>query len=108
MAFNPIAGLTYIPDIHANTLLVRRRDEVRSAARGAHDRHRAAGTRHHVPPPPPPSGPAIEGPGGRGASSRGIRSQQTMRWRMPGGGGIGGGTMTTAATWCSRSWPTAG
>jgi glucose dehydrogenase len=50
-----------------------------------------------VRPPPPAIGPApIEGPGGRGALVAWDPVAQQMRWRMPGGGGIGGGTLTTA------------
>ena len=48
-------------------------------------------------PPPPAIGPApIEGPGGRGALVAWDPVKQEMRWRRPGGGGIGGGTLTTA------------
>ena len=44
-----------------------------------------------------PIGPEpIEGPGGRGALVAWDPVAQLMRWRQPGGGGIGGGTMTTA------------
>ena len=50
-----------------------------------------------VRPPPPAIGPPpIEGPGGRGALVAWDPVAQQMRWRMPGGGGIGGGTLTTA------------
>ena len=48
------------------------------------------------PPPPAIGPPPIEGPGGRGALVAWDPVAQQMRWRMPGGGGIGGGTMTTA------------
>src|SRR6185437_12616239 len=48
-------------------------------------------------PPPPSMGPdPIEGPGNRGALVAWDPVRQQMRWRMPGGGGIGGGTVTTA------------
>ena len=44
-------------------------------------------------PPPPAIGPEpIEGPGGRGALVAWDPVAQQMRWRQPGGGGIGGGT----------------
>ena len=50
-----------------------------------------------VRPPPPAIGPPpIEGPGGRGALVAWDPVAQQMRWRMPGGGGIGGGALTTA------------
>ncbi len=50
-----------------------------------------------VRPPPPAIGPPpIEGPGGRGALVAWDPVKQEMRWRRPGGGGIGGGTLTTA------------
>ena len=48
------------------------------------------------PPPPAIGPPPIEGPGGRGALVAWDPVAQQMRWRMPGGGGIGGGTLTTA------------
>ena len=38
----------------------------------------------------------LEGPGRRGALVAWDPVAQQMRWRMPGGGGIGGGTLTTA------------
>ena len=47
-------------------------------------------------PPPPSIGPEpVEG-GNRGALVAWDPVAQQMRWRMPGGGGIGGGTLTTA------------
>ena len=38
----------------------------------------------------------IDGPAGRGALVAWDPVQQRMRWRMPGGGSIGGGTLSTA------------
>ena len=96
MAFNPIAGLTYIPTSTNNSFVVRRRTEVRPAAR-PDDRHRPARARSRKLPPPPAIGPPpIEGTGNRGALVAWDPVAQTMKWRMPGGGGIGGGAMTTA------------
>ncbi len=48
-------------------------------------------------PSPPATGPEPLGDSGpRGALVAWDPVAQTMRWRMPGGGGIGGGTLTTA------------
>ena len=48
-------------------------------------------------PPPPAIGPEPLGEqGNRGALVAWDPVTQQMRWRMPGGGGIGGGTLTTA------------
>jgi glucose dehydrogenase len=47
-------------------------------------------------PPPAIGPPPIEGPGGRGALVAWDPVAQQLRWRMPGGGGIGGGTLATA------------
>ena len=49
-----------------------------------------------LPPPPSIGPPPIEGTGNRGALVAWDPVAQTMKWRMPGGGGIGGGAMTTA------------
>ena len=49
-----------------------------------------------LPPPPAIGPPPVDGPGNRGALVAWDPVAQTMKWRMPGGGGIGGGTMTTA------------
>jgi quinohemoprotein ethanol dehydrogenase len=90
-----MTGLTYIPTSTANTFSY--------AAETVFDPQpgRMTGTVRPAPtpklPPPPAIGPApIEGPGGRGALVAWDPVAQRMRWRMPGGGGIGGGTMTTA------------
>jgi quinohemoprotein ethanol dehydrogenase len=95
MSFNPITGLTYIPTSTANSFTY--------AAETTFNPQpgRMTGTVRPAPPPvrpPPPAiGPApIEGPGGRGALVAWDPVAQQMRWRMPGGGGIGGGTLTTA------------
>ena len=48
-------------------------------------------------PPPPATGPEPLGDSGpRGALVAWDPVAQQMRWRRPGGGGIGGGTLTTA------------
>jgi quinohemoprotein ethanol dehydrogenase len=95
MSFNPMTGLTYIPTSTANTFSY--------AAETVFDPQpgRMTGTVRPAPtpklPPPPAIGPPpIAGPGGRGALVAWDPVAQRMRWRMPGGGGIGGGTMTTA------------
>src|SRR4029078_641917 len=47
--------------------------------------------------PPPPAGPERLGDSGpRGALVAWDPVAQQMRWRQPGGGGIGGGTLSTA------------
>jgi PQQ-dependent dehydrogenase (methanol/ethanol family) len=95
MSFNPIAGLTYIPTSTNNSFTY--------AAEPAFNPQpgRMTGTVRPMPsatrPPPPAIGPEpIDGPGGRGALVAWDPAAQQMRWRKPGGGGIGGGTMTTA------------
>jgi quinohemoprotein ethanol dehydrogenase len=95
MSFNPVAGLTYIPTSTNNSWTY--------AAETKFDPQpgRTTGTVRPMPtatrPPPPAIGPEpIEGPGGRGALVAWDPVAQQMRWRQPGGGGIGGGTMTTA------------
>ena len=95
MSFNPVAGLTYIPTSTNNSFTY--------AAEPKFDPQpgRTTGTVRPMPqatrPPPPAIGPEpIEGPGGRGALVAWDPVKQEMRWRQPGGGGIGGGTMTTA------------
>ena len=95
MSFNPVAGLTYIPTSTNNSWTY--------AAETRFDPQpgRTTGTVRPMPtatrPPPPAIGPEpIEGPGGRGALVAWDPVAQQMRWRQPGGGGIGGGTMTTA------------
>jgi quinohemoprotein ethanol dehydrogenase len=95
MSFNPISGLTYIPTSTNNSFTY--------AAEAAFNPQpgRMTGTVRPMPAatrePPPAIGPEpIEGPGGRGALVAWDPVAQQMRWRKPGGGGIGGGTMTTA------------
>ena len=95
MSFNPVSGLVYIPTSTNNSFSY--------AAEPRFDPQpgRMTGTVRPAPtpklPPPPAIGPEpIEGPGGRGALVAWDPVKQEMRWRRPGGGGIGGGTMTTA------------
>jgi quinohemoprotein ethanol dehydrogenase len=95
MSFNPIAGLTYIPT-STNNSFTYAAEAVFNPQPG-----RMTGTIRPMPAatrePPPAIGPEpIEGPGGRGALVAWDPVAQQMRWRRPGGGGIGGGTMTTA------------
>jgi quinohemoprotein ethanol dehydrogenase len=95
MSFNPGTGLTYIPTTSFSSST--------HAAESIFDptTGRSSGTVRGAPPPTTPPLPAIgpepiEGPGGRGALVAWDPVAQLMRWRQPGGGGIGGGTMTTA------------
>ena len=95
MAFSPMSGLVYIPTSTANSFSY--------AAETVFDPQpgRTTGTVRPAPtpkrPPPPAIGPPpIEGPGGRGALVAWDPAAQAMRWRMPGGGGIGGGALATA------------
>jgi hypothetical protein len=93
MSFNPIAGLAYIPTSTSNSFTY--------AAEPSFNPQpgRTTGTVRPMPaaarPPPPATGPEpLEGT--RGALVAWDPVAQQMRWRMPGGGGIGGGTLTTA------------
>jgi quinohemoprotein ethanol dehydrogenase len=94
MSFNPGTGLTYIPTSTANTFTYAA-EETFSPKPG-----QTTGTVRPAPQPklpaPPAIGPApLEGPV-RGALVAWDPVAQQMRWRTPGGGGIGGGTVTTA------------
>ena len=93
MSFNPKTGLTYIPTSTANTFSY--------AAEPTFNPQpgRMTGTVRPAPTPVRPSPPTIGPPpveGGRGALVAWDPVAQQMKWRMPGGGGIGGGTLTTA------------
>ena len=95
MSFNPITGLTYIPT-STNNSFTYAAETVYSPQPG-----RMTGTVRPMPtatlPPPPAIGPdALEGPGSRGALVAWDPVARQMRWRTRGGGGIGGGTLTTA------------
>ncbi len=95
MSFNPVTGLAYIPTSTNNSFTY--------AAETAYKPQpgRMTGTVRPMPtatlPPPPAIGPEpLEGPGSRGALVAWDPVAQQMRWRTRGGGGIGGGTLTTA------------
>ncbi|HXP87946.1 MAG TPA: PQQ-dependent dehydrogenase, methanol/ethanol family [Bryobacteraceae bacterium] len=94
MSYNPTTGLTYIPTSTLNTFTY--------AADPAFDpgKNTNTGTKRSSDPPkltPPPAigPPPLEGTA-RGALVAWDPVTQQMRWRQPGGGGIGGGTVTTA------------
>jgi quinohemoprotein ethanol dehydrogenase len=93
MSFNPTTGLVYIPTSTANTFTYAASDTYSGTG---------TGTARPAPPNPLPAPPAIgppplEGQGNnRGALVAWDPVAQQMKWRMPGGGGIGGGTVTTA------------
>jgi quinohemoprotein ethanol dehydrogenase len=95
MSFNPRTGLVYIPTTTFS--------QSTHAAEPTYDptTGRTSGTVRGAPPPTTPPLPMIgpepiEGPGGRGALVAWDPVMQLMRWRQPGGGGIGGGTLSTA------------
>ena len=95
MAFNPIAGLVYIPTSTSNSFTYQA--EAKYTPRPGV----MTGTVRPMPaatvPSPPATGPAPLGDSGpRGALVAWDPVAQQMRWRQPGGGGIGGGTLTTA------------
>jgi len=93
MSFNPKTGLTYIPTSTANTFSYAAEPSFNPLP------GRMTGTVRPAPAPVRPSPPVIGPPpveGGRGALVAWDPAAQQMKWRMPGGGGIGGGTLTTA------------
>ena len=95
MSFNPIAGLVYIPTSTNNSFSYAAEPTFNPQPGRMTGTVRPAPT--PVRPPPPAIGPApLEGAGGRGALVAWDPIKQQMRWRRPGGGGIGGGTLTTA------------
>jgi quinohemoprotein ethanol dehydrogenase len=96
MSFNPGTGLTYVPTTTLSSFSY--------AAEPVLDSQPGRSTGIVLPAPapqrpaPPAIGPApVEGPGNRGALVAWDPMRQQMRWRAPGGGAIGGGTLTTAA-----------
>jgi len=90
MSYNPTTGYVYIPTTYGNWTFVAG-DEVLPLPTG----HTGLGTVRGTPVVPPAIGPqALEGT--RGALQAWDPVKQTFAWRVPGGGGIGGGTVTTA------------
>jgi quinohemoprotein ethanol dehydrogenase len=92
MSFNPATGLVYLPATYASWTF--RAGDVVIAAQTGH-----TGLAPGFAPPVPNSMPFI-GPEPLG-TNRGVLEawdpvRQKLVWRTPGGGGIGGGTVTTA------------
>jgi len=115
MSFNPATGLVYIPTSttssttfavdpnfeykpgRSNTGIVRAAPGAAAAAAGT-DAALATGTArpaNKTLPPPPAIGPNLDN-APRGQLLAWDPVTQKERWRVPGGGGIGGGTVTTA------------
>ncbi|HEY7188197.1 MAG TPA: PQQ-dependent dehydrogenase, methanol/ethanol family [Vicinamibacterales bacterium] len=95
MSFSPMTGLVYIPTSTNNSFTYAAEMPFAPRPGASTGTVRPAPTPVKTPPPaigPPP----IEGPGGRGALVAWDPVAQQMRWRNPGGGGIGGGTLATA------------
>ncbi len=95
MSFNPTTGLAYIPTSTANSWTYQAEPSYNPKP------GLMTGTVRPMPaatlPSPPAIGPEPLGESGpRGALVAWDPVAQQMRWRKPGGGGIGGGTMTTA------------
>lgn len=92
MSFNPKTGLVYIPTSTANSWTYAADSSYNPVPGWANGTVRGAKA---VVPSPPAIGPGPE-PGVRGALVAWNPVTQSMAWRTPGGGGIGGGTVTTA------------
>ncbi len=93
MSFNPGTGLAYIPTSVANSFSYAVDPKFQPKP------GQTTGTARPAPTPLLPSPPVIGPPpleGSRGALVAWDPVAQQMRWRTPGGGGIGGGTVTTA------------
>jgi PQQ-dependent dehydrogenase (methanol/ethanol family) len=95
MAFNPIAGLVYIPTSTSNSWTYQAEPKFNPRP------GMMTGTTRPMPaasvPSPPAIGPEPLGESGpRGALVAWDPVAQQIRWRQPGGGGIGGGALTTA------------
>ena len=96
MAFNPMTGLTYVPTSTLNTFSYAVEQPFNPRPGSMTGTMRPAPV--PVAPAPPAMGPTpIEGPASRGALVAWDPVTGTMRWRAPGGGGIGGGALATAA-----------
>jgi quinohemoprotein ethanol dehydrogenase len=96
MSFNPITGLAYIPTSTNSSWTFAMVEKFELDPGRSNN-----GTVRPMPAPRPNNLPMIgpdpvEGTGGRGALVAWDPVAQQMRWRKPGGGGIGGGTVTTA------------
>jgi quinohemoprotein ethanol dehydrogenase len=94
MSWNPLTGLVYIPTTYASWTF-EAGDEVLPAPTGH------TGLARGLPQPRPNAmkfiGPEpMEGAGARGVLEAWDPVNQKLVWRTPGGGGIGGGTVTTA------------
>jgi quinohemoprotein ethanol dehydrogenase len=93
MSFNPATGLVYLPASYGSYIFLAA-DEVVAAPYGHTGTSFARGG-------PPPVVPPIIGPepieGQRGVLEAWDPVNQKLVWRVPGGGAIGGGTVTTAA-----------
>jgi quinohemoprotein ethanol dehydrogenase len=96
MSFNPATGLVYIPSTttSSRTFAIDPKFEYKPGRPNSGIFPRGAGP-NDTRPSPPAIGP--EAPGGaRGMLIAWDPVTQKERWRTPGGGGIGGGTVTTA------------
>jgi quinohemoprotein ethanol dehydrogenase len=91
MSFNPATGLVYLPASYGSYTFVAA-DEVVAAPYG----HTGTGFSKATPIVPPIIGPEPLG-GQRGVLEAWDPVNQKLVWRVPGGGAIGGGTVTTAS-----------
>jgi quinohemoprotein ethanol dehydrogenase len=90
MSYNPATGLVYIPSTYGSWTFVAG-DEVVALQTG----HTGLGQVRGTPVVPPTIGPPpLEGQ--RGVLQAWDPVNQKLVWRVPGGGGIGGGTLSTA------------
>jgi quinohemoprotein ethanol dehydrogenase len=94
MSFNPGSGLVYIPTSTVNTFTYAAEEKFEPKPGQTTGTVRPA-PQPKLQPPPAIGPPALEGTA-RGALVAWDPIKQQMRWRTPGGGGIGGGTVTTA------------
>jgi PQQ-dependent dehydrogenase (methanol/ethanol family) len=98
MSYNPATGLVYIPTSTGSSFTFAA--DLKFSAASVKPFGGNTGTVRGLEakgPPPPAIGPApVEGTGNRGALVAWDPVAQEMRWRMPGGGAIGGGTVSTA------------